>query len=1041
MKRMQSNRHKIIKRILLTAGLLILGAVLGLELLGVPRIFHSGVRRVLMGRGLNIQFRSLRVGFVAGIRLDDAVVFDGGHKDAPAMLQAERVQLRTGPTGWLPGRFRPRSLNIVNGTLHLPLNLGAGHCSEKGNSLELNMLELKAVWRGNQLHFSRLNAELCGMELTGEAIVHNLPEPTTQAGVFGWDLIPAAQREHMQEQLRMIKAFCRQQRFGRAAQFNLHGLLELDWRYPQDFSFNGELTVTGLVYQGLIWQRLQGSVRVSEGVWQGENLQIIIGDNSARGHLAFDPAADDLSLLFAGRARLPVVYQLLNLPMPQEAARIRLPTPVRFELAFQGPISNPAAGRLQAQVVGRNLFYRDLFLRQLSGSITYHDRQLELADFVVQPVGRLGGSGLVTGHGIYHIDNARFSGQWRGRLAPPVIKQLLHDFQWSQQWLEDFKFSTQPATFALEFLDSSLAPAAWHGRLAVAGQDFKFRQLKVESLTADLLIDHGTITTHNPARLKLSTAEEGLDLDFSLNWSQNLVSGHARGALDLVRVYQALQLPSAYAIGQLELRGPPPSFDLVLAPSPLSRPREWIVEGEINSKKVVYEGLEMDAISGQVRMAEERLRFENIAVESPRFEHLSIGYLQIGLTAPIDLRMNVRFIGDPLVIDVFIDRGRSRRDYHQVWGDFSWLDQPPRIQVDRLHYQQYPDGRTRWALALEGALEAENVAYQGIEADLLSARVELALPRRAEVMDIAIRNHNGQELYGRIEFELIQNPLWRFECRGTLDPRYIFAGMGARTQQALSLFDFHPETDVEMAGTVHMRGGGAATLSSRFRGPRFSFYNLEFQEFDLSWFLAGADLHWDLSESRMHDGKVMIGGTFNTFTGVGSANLALDQVSVAGLAADLGAESATDNLGNLNSTARVDFRQTPDHSRLQIVGNGQLRIEDARLWEVPLLKNLGDVIGLGSLGRITQVEGDLEFLGDRARIKSLETDGTIISLDARGYYYWNRNYIDLTARGRTLRRTALLGQILRPLSWLFEARLRGELSEAEWSAVPLGGLR
>jgi hypothetical protein len=121
---------------------------------------------------------------------------------------------------------------------------------------------------------------------------------------------------------------------------------------------------------------------------------------------------------------------------------------------------------------------------------------------------------------------------------------------------------------------------------------------------------------------------------------------------------------------------------------------------------------------------------------------------------------------------------------------------------------------------------------------------------------------------------------------------------------------------------------------------------------------------------------------------------------------------------------------------LHMEGGGHVAIRKADLWKVPLLKQLSDVLPGGNtsrstLGRISQLDADVEFLGNRLAINDVYTDGTIMSLRAKGEYFFEDQRLKIMVNGVPLQEVGVLSLALRPLTWAFQAERVGTLDKWE----------
>ncbi len=725
---------------------------------------------------------------------------------------------------------------------------------------------------------------------------------------------------------------------------------------------------------------------------------------------------------------------------------------ISFEAEYQGSSDASDKGQMTVEVGAERLFYRFVPIRNFAGRITYMDGSLEFSDFRAEVRGKEWDHWeSLRAEASYDIQEERLNAFIDGSLHPSVLRNLRPLFGKHGRHIDEFSFSDQPLSFSFRLSESRMPFSDWQGEASLGAREFKFRQMAVSDLRAEVMFTPDEINTGQGVSLNLEKPGEEVELSFLYDRRERQLSGRIAGAADFTRLYLELGLPRVRQLGLLDFNGPPPRFDFTLEPSSIDEhPLEWRGKGEFSGEEIEYEGLKMDEVSGKVEVAERSARFFDLTTKLPVFELFHLDFLEFFLEHPERpaVKLSGEAEGDPRHVDVFLGRDRPRQAFHRIWEDFEWSDKAPRFELETMHYQRYPTEKERWRLVMLASFSGQDIQYRGEQADEVSGRIELNLPEEAKVKDILVldnaKGRNGEEedrLEGDMRFELGQNPVWYFESRGRLDPARIFSAVTKGEDDGLSEIEFSPSTDVELKGKAYLRGSREAEVFGRFSGESMKFMDFSFNEHELEWELAGRDLRWRLKHARLHDGSFSGKGVFNTFTRAGYVDMDMNQVSIAGLLEDFEDYSPEFELGRLTSSIQVNFQQWDSKSDLSISGNGKIWVRDAEFWEAPVLKNLGDAVGLGRLGRISELDAKLDFIGDQVLFSRLNTDGTVFSLQGEGSYRWRDDYLDFVVRGRSLRSTPFLGMVLRPLSWLFEARLTGPVGEAEWSVDLLTGLR
>ena len=148
-------------------------------------------------------------------------------------------------------------------------------------------------------------------------------------------------------------------------------------------------------------------------------------------------------------------------------------------------------------------------------------------------------------------------------------------------------------------------------------------------------------------------------------------------------------------------------------------------------------------------------------------------------------------------------------------------------------------------------------------------------------------------------------------------------------------------------------------------------------------------------------------------------------------------EKSTEGLpGHVNAESHVQILRGWAGRPYHLEGTGHVAIRDSELWQVPLLTKLGGLLEvttlswltqrrLAGLGRISSLDADIEFLGQRLVVPTLSTNGTIIALNGSGEYNWDTDKMYFLVSGEALKEVSILSMVLKPLTWAFHAELTG----------------
>jgi hypothetical protein len=256
---------------------------------------------------------------------------------------------------------------------------------------------------------------------------------------------------------------------------------------------------------------------------------------------------------------------------------------------------------------------------------------------------------------------------------------------------------------------------------------------------------------------------------------------------------------------------------------------------------------------------------------------------------------------------------------------------------------------------------------------------------------------------------------------------------------------FSPDTAVDCRGSFYLNRQPLLQLSGSAQGASLHFHGLQIQAPVAQWGLSGSQVRWNLTSGRLFGGPVAVTGVYDLDAARGTVAFRGDSMAMEQVAEylDMKREEATQQ-GQLSAHCRLDILQGWAGRPLQVYGDGNLSLQQADLWRVPFFDQLGRVLDVtflnrltggkaSSLGRVTRLDADLGFAGDRVVVRSLATDGTIISLRGHGQYCWETDAIHLSVNGQALDSAGLVGLIFRPLSWaFFNAELTGTARDSKW---------
>ncbi len=1009
-------------------------ADLYLETIGVPVVWREKIIADLEERGIIADAKRIKLGLVQGIKVYDFILWDE-KRGAEIMMTADKVKLNFGALGLSDSV----EFNVKNAEMHIPVESGA----DPENHQRLTMTDIDAVgkWqrRKKRLELQKLTSLLDGFALSISGEMHNLPTVADKKQTT----VDTEKREpfHAPQTTRALKEIQLLLKNNRFSPENDKLKLEfkLDFKNLKAGECRGFVQLDNVIVNGVFISDLNTNFSLHNKMLSLNKARLNLGaDAVLAGESTMNMKTGDAEAKINGGIQPKTIYRLLEKPMPRILAETTFTMPPHIHAELQWNMFKPDADwSADCKFKAYNLRIGNTHLQKASGEITGADNKIILENIRCEFDGKDKDNNQLTMNAAVDNDTQEFTLDLKGTPKAKSLLEMLPPARLPielRKLKEDLRVKNTQLTLKLECRGAMDDFKSWRGRMQLGSDKFRFRNLKVDKLNLNLELENEELRTTAPASCELDGGN-GESLSASGIWhiADNTFEGRLEGALDFIGFYRDLKLPESNYLNQIEFQGAPARFEFTWNRTKLNAPLEWVGHGTIALQQVMYENVLLNNAKADIRMRDAKIFLTQVELDSPNFEQLKFEKWEISLDKTAILVVG-KAVCNPADLGIFADRGDSRREYKEIWKDFDWGESQPTIILNQLKYERYPDEITKWRLHVDADLQDENADYRGFQAQKLSGRIQFNLPGTASITDIKIERYDGN-LDGNVFFDFKTDPVWWFDCKGTLDPTHLFRAAGDNAKDAFKQMTFDNDTQIKMQGRIYMRGGSNPQLQCRFAGANMTFENIKFNQYELTWNLDGNDLRWNLHNTELHGGTATANGLFNWFSKRGSINAELENVDISKLIADLNTERPNSKLGMITAEIHAEYGKTDENAPLRIRGSGQAHVSDGNLWEAPLIKQLGSVIGLGSLGRISEFDTKLIFAGDRLKLPNFATNGTLLSLEGDGEYQWHDHSLDFDVKGRALKTTGIFSKVFTPLSWLFEAHLGGTLKKPEWTSM------
>lgn len=363
------------------------------------------------------------------------------------------------------------------------------------------------------------------------------------------------------------------------------------------------------------------------------------------------------------------------------------------------------------------------------------------------------------------------------------------------------------------------------------------------------------------------------------------------------------------------------------------------------------------------------------------------------------------------------------------------------------------------------AWEALSFSYNNIDytsegkiIDLIRPRIKFSLASKnldlkseLEIKDnlITLNTVNAKyldsqlSLKGNIDTHDKDNPLMSLDTKLSINITDLLSLLAANTKTTLEKIKPSGKFDITTAISGKAKDYKNWGLHLKGSCPVFSAYNLKFTDLNFSLQKTGPILELPLASASAYSGSIRLQGNFDLGPDIPAYFLKLNaaNIDLAKLKADLDLkEKDIAGILNLEGNFSGDFKG-PDNLK----GVAALSVENGKLWEVNLLKGLGDMIFLPDYEKITfnQARGtfdienksvltdDLQLTSEQLKLNFNGKIGFDGALDMTVYNEVNK---DLIKDSTDIRKffTAILGEF----GGSIVVKVSGNIQKPKYSIIP-----
>ena len=875
------------------------------------------------------------------------------------------------------------------------------------------------------------------------------------------------------------------------AGLNLH--LDLDGADPGEFRLEGNVRLADAVISNIVFRRFRGRFDCTRAGVELKDLSLLLSrDEYLEGKAAFGFSTRLLQGEISGRLTPSTVLYVLRLDPARWPSLVAADIPVAFTAKLAPSPLEPSAWTITGTARSHYFKVRDLLFEDTRLNYVCEKGICRLTHIEATPSGAEKDEYL---RGELRLDfvRKRIRGKWDcalrlpgrlGRLDPGLGRILrnvrtgeaplhlsgeLADSPWSwRQWRSNGQVSVPELIIGeLYCRDISGTLELSGGRFALRGLRWHWPDTPKDFAALDVSLtpgasDNGETPGIVEFGLRAKTPRPRSDAGAAREWRDG-VNLHGkirlRSGPRLVGTVSGALYPAAYGILRETFRLPRIAFvdNLSCDRAPVDvkleisefflHAREWKISGTLSGHDLHYGSLALASAQTAFSCTPESLVFNGIRARTGSGVGLALDLSIHFEPLKIEIRKG-RIDGDPRAIRPFVEPQSAREIYSRIWENISWSSKtPPQVRLPSLIYRS---AGADWRLTIKASLEAENMTYKGLDIEKLALDVGLNLPDEIRIENVRLRTVNGlSQGAARISFSGTPQCEFSFaNSEGRADPKQLIRVVSEKWDPYLEDVTFAPSTKISCHGTFFLKGAPVVRIQGILEAPFVSYKGVRFEALETKWRITPGAVSWDVVKGRLFGGEFRSTGTYDVVNRIGQVALNCKRMAFPAVLKqfDTTGKTPPDLPGFLGLDGRLQFLHGWAGKNLLLTGTGRLSITDSDLWNLGMLKGLGTLLNarllhrlslgrLSTLGKISRVEADLSFQGNRLLIPSLRTNGTILSLRGDGEYSWESNRIFFRVTGQTLHQVRILSFALRPLSWVFKAELTGTPQKHRWRMV------
>lgn len=370
---------------------------------------------------------------------------------------------------------------------------------------------------------------------------------------------------------------------------------------------------------------------------------------------------------------------------------------------------------------------------------------------------------------------------------------------------------------------------------------------------------------------------------------------------------------------------------------------------------------------------------------------------------------------------------------------FQFEDQPP---VAKANFK-FGVG-TNWLFHLTGHAQGDNCQYNGVTNLLMKSDlvIDFSSTNASLVLAPLLAVREEGTVQGRTRLDFNQETV-SFDGLSTADPKAVAKMLAPFIANVVGFFRFEGPTKVAAWGTAGYTDVVHNDMDIEVEAQRAGWKPFLTDRCSLSLRVVEDTAYVNDVQADFCRGRVSGSGT--VYPVLNATNLRyhlqgdVREVNFQMLTRNLTGQAADQYRGYLSGQLELDdFVDDPGGQTA--VGQGWIKIDGGRLFQIPLFGGLSEFLGrivpgLSLLMRQTDARASFVIKDGKLNSDNIVIEGEVITLTGKGDYYWNGD-LDFAVQVKLLKQNTLVGGILQiamaPVTKMLEFRLTGTVKDPHW---------